>query len=175
MGLHDAEEMLEVAKADVVQLERDLAKVRAVLARTTDLVGAELDELDGLESLAAAALRSKLVGIRHVLDGAAASEHDLSPLSGLFIDGKRLTWREVAADREDRLRTASEAVVMLRDLNRSRQGRHEGDIEDGAISLGNPHLSTGQTIGYSIHGTYAYVVPEPYLRGFPEAWKRPRP
>lgn len=174
MGLHDAEEMLEAAKADVVQLERDLAKVRAVLARTTDLVGAELDELEGLESLTAAALRSKLVGIRHVLDGAAATEHDLSPLSGLIVNGERLTWREAAIDREARLLALEPVLTMLADLDRNRNGRHEDDPDDGQLSLGNPHLATGQIIGYSLHGTYVYAVPPARRRADPAAWKQRR-
>lgn len=174
MGLHDAEEMLEAAKEDAAQLEREVAKLRAVLARATDLVGEEISDLAERFDYPASAARTKLEGILHVLDGAAATESDLSPLSGVMVNGKRLTWREVAADREERLRALEPAVTLLADLSRNRNGRHEGDVDAGEISLGNPHLRPGQTIGYSIHGTHAYVVPERGQMHDPAAWKQPR-
>lgn len=174
MGLHDAEEMLEVAKADAAQLERENRRLRAVLARIGDhareVPEATVDDTDyhfGRGRLAAELLA--------LVDEAAGDSDDLSPLSTLYVGGLRQTWQQVAIDREERLRELEPVLTMLSDLDRSRQGRHEGDVEGGAVSLGNPHLSTGQTIGYSIGGSFAYVVPEPRLRGDVAAWKQRRP
>lgn len=66
--------------------------------------------------------------------------------------------------------------TLLADLDRNASGRHEGDYDsyatdNGGISAGNPHLTTGQIIGYDIGGR-EYVVPEPRERGTLSAWVR---
>jgi hypothetical protein len=60
---------------------------------------------------------------------------------------------------------------MLTDLSRNEHGRHEGDIDGASPSQGNPHLRTGDVIGYAIGGAFKYVVPAPELRGDIAAWK----
>jgi hypothetical protein len=65
------------------------------------------------------------------------------------------------------------AINLLNDLSRSPHGRHEGDVESQSPtgrSEGNPLLTTGQQIGYTINGR-PLVVPEPSKRGDPEAWR----
>jgi len=174
MGARDIEEQLEAAQADAITMEREIAKLRAVVARVAD-AARELREWEGGDEGFQVGTTRAGEQIALIVDGAADPKTDLSPLSTLTVNGKRLTWQEVAIDREERLRKLQPALTMLADLDRSRQGRHEGDVEGGAVSLGNPHLSTGQTIGYSIGGSFAYVVPEPRLRGDVEAWKVRRP
>jgi hypothetical protein len=174
---HDVEEQLEAAKADVVAQERELAKLRAVLARVVDYARDEAEEAAKWEESGERAeiVRGSVArAVLGLVDEAAAPERDLSPLSGISRNGVRQTWQQVAIDREERLRQLEACATMLADLDRNRNGRHEGDVDSGAVSLGNPHLSTGQTIGYSLHGRFAYVVPEPRLRGDVEAWKKPR-
>lgn len=67
-------------------------------------------------------------------------------------------------------------ALMAQDLDRCQHGRHEGDAcvecPDG-VSVGN--FATGETIGHSLHGTYAYVMPPRGQRHDPEAWKRRKP
>lgn len=175
---HDLEEQLEAAQADAVTMERELAKLRAVVARVADFARGEAEEGARWEDsgergeIIRASVARNVLGL---VDEAASPERDLSPLSGISRNGVRQTWQQVAIDREERLRKLEAAATMLSDLDRNRNGRHEGDVDSGAVSLGNPHLATGQTIGYSLHGRFAYVVPEPRLRGDVEAWKQPRP
>ncbi|TDB94298.1 hypothetical protein E1091_11125 [Micromonospora fluostatini] len=70
---------------------------------------------------------------------------------------------------------------LLSDLDRCPHGRHEGDIChgwepsrpdagcEGGISLGNPHVPTGKTLGYT-YGGQAIVMPERGQRADPVAW-----
>lgn len=74
------------------------------------------------------------------------------------------------------LRRLRAFAAMVSDLDRSEHGRHEGDVESGAVdgvSQGNPNLPTGAVLGYSLDGTYEYVMPPRDKRWEPEAWKRP--
>ncbi|MFI1535504.1 hypothetical protein [Streptomyces anandii] len=64
---------------------------------------------------------------------------------------------------------------IIADLDRCPHGRHHQDPCgrcSGGRSTGNPHLTAGQRIGYSIHGTPIYV-PKPEDRYAPEAWRKP--
>lgn len=175
MGAHDAEEMLEAAKADVVKQEREIAQLRAVVARVADYCGEILRDAGNAEGVFELGRQATARDIANLVDHAADPVADLSPLSTISVGQRRLTWQQVAIDREERLRKLEALGTMLADLDRNRNGRHEGDVDSGTVSLGNPHLATGQTIGYSIHGRFAYVVPEPRLRGDVEAWKQRRP
>lgn len=88
-------------------------------------------------------------------------------------NGERLTWKQVAEVREAEIRRLSVFATMVADLDRNANGRHEGDYDSGdptGISQGNPHIREGQTIGYSLHRTYAYVMPPRFQRNDPEAW-----
>lgn len=74
----------------------------------------------------------------------------------------------------DELRGAQKFALMVADLDRSPEGRHEGDVQSGApdgVSPGNPHLQTGDVLGFSLAGTYEYRMPERSKRHDPEAWK----
>lgn len=97
-------------------------------------------------------------------------------LSNVSINGVRQTWEQLY-EREHEAHVALQGYrTMLADLDRNASGRHEGDYDshatgNGGISAGNPHLTTGQVIGYDIGGR-EYVVPEPRDRGTLSAWVR---
>ncbi|WP_242890768.1 hypothetical protein [Actinomadura litoris] len=72
---------------------------------------------------------------------------------------------------------------IVADLDRCPHGRHEGDTCigwtgpdtyqggcEGGVSLGNPHLQTGDHLGYA-YSASPYVMPERGRRHDPEAWK----
>lgn len=99
---------------------------------------------------------------------------DLSNIS-ITVDGELVqqTWQQLyEREKTERLRLEGYAR-MLSDLDRNEHGRHEGDVDGQSPSLGNPHLRTGDVIGYSLGGSWKYVVPEPRLRGNLDAWKVP--
>lgn len=103
------------------------------------------------------------------------NKHD-AHLSNVSINGVRQTWQQMY-EREHEAHVALQGYrTMLSDLDRNASGRHEGDYDsyatgNGGISSGNPHLTTGQVIGYDIGGR-EYVVPEPRDRGTLAAWVR---
>lgn len=91
--------------------------------------------------------------------------------SNISIDGERQTWQQLY-EREHKARLELQDYrTMLSDLDRNEHGRHEGDIDGAAPSQGNPHLKTGDVLGYSLGAAWKYVVPEPRLRGDLHAWK----
>lgn len=95
----------------------------------------------------------------------------LSDLSDTTINGVRQTWQQLY-EREHAERLELQGYrTMLADLSRNEHGRHEGDIDGSMPSKGNPHLRTGDVIGYSLGGSWKYVVPEPRLRGDLGAWR----
>ena len=92
------------------------------------------------------------------------------------LDPERVVSQSVAAIAELRRDGPQlrQWAIMVADLDRSEHGRHEGDVQSGSptgVSEGNPHLPTGARLGYSLDGTYAYVMPERGRRHDPEAWK----
>ena len=100
----------------------------------------------------------------------------MSDLSNVSIDGVHQTWKQLYEREHQEVVRLQGFARMLNDLDRNTSGRHEGDV-DGydptGVSQGNPHLSTGMVIGYSIAGwRRPYVVPEARLRGDLEAWIR---
>lgn len=95
----------------------------------------------------------------------------MSDLSNISIDGERQTWRQLYEREHEKVLDLEGYQIMLSDLDRNENGRHEGDVDGGAPSQGNPHLTTGQVLGYSIHGRWKYVVPEPRRRGDLDAWR----
>ena len=65
---------------------------------------------------------------------------------------------------------------IVHDLDRSEHGRHEGDAESqtyGGVSLGNPHLTVGETFGYTMDGA-RIVLPPREQRHDLSAWIQPR-
>lgn len=97
-------------------------------------------------------------------------------LSNVSINGVRQTWQQLYEREHEAHLTLQGYRTMLSDLDRNASGRHEGDYDtkatgNGGISAGNPHLTTGQIIGYDIGGR-EYVVPEPRDRGTLSAWVR---
>lgn len=98
----------------------------------------------------------------------------MSDLSNVTINDVRQTWQQLYERERERNRELEDCQTLLSDLSRNANGRHEGDSDVGdptGASQGNPHLQTGDVIGYSIHRTWKYVVPEPHLRRDPRAWK----
>lgn len=171
MGLNDAAEMLEVAKEDVVRLERQNASLRALIGRIGDHVR-ELPAADPRQASDYHFGRGLLAAEILTLVDTAAGRPDVSPMSGIWAHGVEQTWQQVAIDRESRLIALEPLLTMLADLDRNRNGRHEGDVDAGTVSLGNPHLVPGQVIGYSILGTHAYVVPDREHLTEPAAWQQ---
>lgn len=98
----------------------------------------------------------------------------MSDFSNHIINGEPQTWKQLY-EREHEKRLKLEAYrIMLADLGRNQNGRHEGDgdvYDATGISHGNPHLKTGDVIGYTLGGSWMYVVPYPHLRGDVEAWR----
>lgn len=95
----------------------------------------------------------------------------MSDLSDTTIDGIPQTWQQLYERERTRCVELQSYRVMLSDLDRNEHGRHEGDIDGASPSLGNPHLKTGDVIGYSLGGSWKYVVPESRLRGNLDAWR----
>lgn len=112
--------------------------------------------------------------VRIRADLVEAVQDSLADMSNVSIDGRRQTYRQLyARELADRQRL-EEYRRMLADLSRNENGRHEGDADvgvAGGVSQGNPHLKTGDVIGYSLGGAIKYVVPEPQLRRDIDAWK----
>lgn len=97
-------------------------------------------------------------------------------LSNVSINGVRQTWQQLYESEHEAHVALQGYRRLLSDLDRNAGGRHEGDYDsfasdNGGISAGNPHLTTGQIIGYDIGGR-EYVVPEPRERGTLSAWVR---
>jgi hypothetical protein len=77
--------------------------------------------------------------------------------------------------------TKHNAYKLLTDLDRCPHGRHEGDVCagyqpgrpssgcQGGLSLGNPHVQTGQVIGYNLGGR-PYAMPDRGERHDATAW-----
>ncbi|ATN88692.1 hypothetical protein SEA_DEMSCULPINBOYZ_97 [Mycobacterium phage Demsculpinboyz] len=95
-------------------------------------------------------------------------------LSNISVNGERQTWQQLYEREKARCMELETYQIMLSDLDRNENGRHQGD-SDGydptGRSQGNPHLKTGDVIGYSLHGTWKYVVPEPRRRHDINAWR----
>lgn len=76
------------------------------------------------------------------------------------------------SDAERHLEQAQGLARILLDLDRCIHGRHQGDAcfycPEGQ-SQGNPHLITGQVIGYSLYGQ-RYMMPTRGHLNEPEAW-----
>ena len=123
-------------------------------------------------------LEETIAHLRDELQELSEAAGPLVSTTRMTIDGKpkRLTWQEYCRVlQEDNLRLQKWAT-MVADLDRSRQGRHEGDVESGAeggVSQGNPHMSTGDVIGYDISGNL-YVVPPVGKRHLIDEWKKQR-
>lgn len=101
-------------------------------------------------------------------------EESMTDLSNVTIDGERQTWQQLYERERVKVLDLEGYRIMLADLDRNEHGRHEGDgdvYDPSGMSQGNPHLATGQVIGYSLHGSWKYVVPEPRLRGDLAAWR----
>lgn len=104
-----------------------------------------------------------------------APHETVTDLSNHSVNGVRQTWQQLY-EREHAAKVELEDYrLMLGDLDRNEHGRHEGDVDGGdptGASQGNPHLKTGDVLGYSIGGyRRKYVVPEPRLRGDIKAWQ----
>lgn len=102
------------------------------------------------------------------------SEPSDAAMSNVSINGVRQTWQQMYEQEHEAHVALQGYRTMLADLDRNASGRHQGDYDsyatgNGGISAGNPHLTTGQTVGYDIGGR-AYVVPEPRDRGTLSAW-----
>ena len=107
----------------------------------------------------------------HLADALIAA---LGLLSNISINGERQTWKQLYEREHTRRLELEECQILLADLSRNEHGRHQGDgdsYDPTGISQGNPHLNSGDVIGYSIHGTHKYVVPEPQRRRDPKAWR----
>jgi len=70
----------------------------------------------------------------------------------------------------------ADLVSILADLDRCQHGRHQGDACGPAdactgTSAGNPHIRTGQVIGYGLRGD-EIVMPDRDHKHDPAAWRR---
>lgn len=118
-------------------------------------------EIEGAQSFSA----GELVELANLI---AAQDPNLSNIT---INGERQTWEQMyQREHTERLRLQA-YQTMLTDLDRCEHGRHQGDVCGNCPSEGNPHLKTGDVIGYSLGGSWKYVVPEPRLRGDIHHWR----
>ena len=65
-------------------------------------------------------------------------------------------------------------AMLVSDLDRNANGRHEGDVDSGdptGTSRGNPSMPTGALIGHTID-RMPIVVPPRTKRHDPDAWKK---
>lgn len=100
----------------------------------------------------------------------------MSDLSNVTINGERQTWQQLYEREHAKVLELEGYRIMLADLSRNEHGRHQGDgdvYDPSGMSQGNPHLKTGDVIGYTLGGASKYVVPEPRLRGDIRAWRVP--
>lgn len=91
---------------------------------------------------------------------------------------RRETWREVAEQLAAQIVEQQRWVILVADLDRNVNGRHEGDADVGdptGVSQGNPLLPTGTVLGYSLGGSWQYVMPPRGERHKVDAWRRQRP
>jgi hypothetical protein len=85
---------------------------------------------------------------------------------------RRLTWRELAEERQQEITRLRAWQSLWSDLDRNPNGRHEGDAdvgEAGGISQGNPRVTTGDVVGYRLGGK-PIIMPPRDKRADPEAW-----
>jgi hypothetical protein len=83
------------------------------------------------------------------------------------------TWRELCERKDEVISQLQAFRQIVSDLDRNKNGRHEGDIDVGdpsGASQGNPKLHTGDIVGYDISGR-PYIMPERADRHNPYAWK----
>lgn len=83
---------------------------------------------------------------------------------------RRLTWAQLWQDQQEEIARLRKFERMVCDLDRNQNGRHEGDIDTGGTSQGNPRLHTGDVLGYGLGGSVRYVMPERGRRHDPDAW-----
>ncbi|WP_141575907.1 hypothetical protein [Actinomadura sp. WMMA1423] len=143
---------------------RELARITQALQWASDHL-TRLDESNAARQLASVVLYTPLtVAVQRAAQAAAKLREYLTELP---VD-------------ESAQRALAQIVA---DLDRCPHGRHEGDPCvgwtgpglytggcEGGISLGNPHLKTGDHLGYT-YASNPYVMPERGRRNDPEAWK----
>jgi hypothetical protein len=104
---------------------------------------------------------------------AGDSDDVLSNISST-VDGKlrRMTWREVAEERDRVISRLYKWSQICADLDRCEHGRHEGDVCDQCRgpSHGNPLLGVDRQIGYDIGGLPICVPLRGDGKGDPENW-----
>lgn len=81
---------------------------------------------------------------------------------------------EMAKRERENFQRAQRLATILYDLDRCQHGRHEGDVCSGESgcngpSKGNPHVKTGDVIGYTIDRK-PITMPERGRRHDPDAW-----
>lgn len=99
-------------------------------------------------------------------------ELDPEVYSNVSIAGKPLTWRELCEKQIAEIAKLQAFRTIVTDLDRNKNGRHEGDVDVGepsGISEGNPIIQTGEILGYDIGG-FPYVMPARKDRHDPSAW-----
>lgn len=142
----------------VIDLRRELEKARLALADAQSHLGSHAEMNAALHCASAvmysplhAKVTAAIAGISHALE--RTDQPNLPTLDHTSSDGP---WAALAAD-----------------LDRCRHYRHEGDVCgscDPGVSLGNPHLRPGQTIGYGLRGD-RIVMPDREHKHDPAAWR----
>lgn len=99
------------------------------------------------------------------------ADPDDTEYGGKFVP---ITWKELAEQRAAEILRLQEFRLMVANLDRNENGRHEGDADVGdptGVSQGNPRLKTGDILGYDIGG-HPYIMPEHKDRHDPAAWRK---
>jgi len=81
-------------------------------------------------------------------------------------------WVETPLGADDEWNRLRLFARLVSDLDRSPNGRHEGDAEvqdPTGVSQGNPHIREGVVFGYTMGGRPIRMPPRE-LRDDPEAW-----
>ena len=96
---------------------------------------------------------------------------------GEVVDGehtwRRLTWKEVAEERQQQVQRLEGFRAIVSDLDRNPNGRHEGDADVAdptGYSQGNPKFITGDVVGYQLGGK-PIIMPPRERRSDPQAWR----
>lgn len=89
------------------------------------------------------------------------------------VNGQQLTWVECLEHEQARSSQLNAWAGIVHDLDRSPNGRHEGDVESQdptGVSQGNPFIREGDVFGFDIAGR-PYRMPPRAERSKIEAWR----
>jgi hypothetical protein len=104
--------------------------------------------------------------LKQVVTRTEAGDVTVGVYSGTSVSGggqpwRRLTWKELFLETQEKLVAVGRWQTICADLDRCEHGRHEGDVCDGCggPSKGNPFLGENRAIGFGLDGVPIWVPP----------------